>query len=79
MEFENAKSRFESWIMQEGKEMVEASPIERGDLMINFVTHLVCDRYVSNMSVGWIICAEVYANARVLAEVEAQFEGKEVN
>ena len=79
MEFENAESRFAVWVQQEGKEMVEAPPVERGELMINFVAHLLCDRYVSNMAVGWIMCAEVYANARVLAEVEAQFEGKEVN
>jgi len=79
MEFENAKSRFALWIQQEGKEMVEASPVERGELMINFVAHLLCDRYVSSMALGWIICAEVYANARVLAEVEAQFNGEEVN
>jgi len=78
-DFENVKSRVTLWVQREGKEMVEASPVERAELMVNFVAHLLCDHYVPSMSIGWVVCAEVYANALLIKEVDRLLKGKETN
>lgn len=57
------------WLKSIGMGMVRATPEERAELMSHFVQLLLNNGIVNHPEVGWVMCAEVYANAMAINEL----------
>ncbi len=57
------------WLTELGMKMVNAAPPERAELMSNFVQELLQSGVIAFHETGWVMCAEVYANAMAINEL----------
>lgn len=65
-----SQAKENQWLLQLGVKMLAVDEARRADLMQSFVNRLLREGIVANPLGGWVLCAEVYANAMALRELQ---------